>query len=394
MTIAADIHLRRLGGARGGPGFRPESDSVGVIDNARLKSSAEALEFRMARFAPKSRLSASQQKLAAEARVALSLLVERGSDAKLTKMQSLLLEAVAEADGSRPALLVRGGRVEPNDSAAGMFAQDLQTHQTELSAAIMSTGRILVGGMLAGTGWMMDKRHVVTNRHVAEKFAVDKAAPATPVRENADVWIDFLGEVDNPETHRFRLKRIVYWGLETTTDENGFNVLDLAILEIEPGEGVPPVMELAGLGSGPQRNDRVYVVGYPSATHYSGLPRKVLADLFGPTLGVKRLSPGEVAVRAGGVPLDNCKCCFVHDATTLGGNSGSPVVAVGDDGRLRAVGLHFGGREVVLAADGSKLGEGANYALAFAKFKDDVTGAIEAALRTKSAPAPSTQTAT
>ena len=75
----------------------------------------------------------------------------------------------------------------------------------------------------------------------------------------------------------------------------------------------------------------VATVGYPAAD--SRIPEhELMSRLFGDKYNVKRLAPGQVQRLADGLVL--------HDCSTLGGNSGSPVLAL-DTGEV--VGLHFGG---------------------------------------------------
>lgn len=89
----------------------------------------------------------------------------------------------------------------------------------------------------------------------------------------------------------------------------------------------------------------VVIVGYPArqatlprapdgSVDRQGLDR--LQALFGADYGTKFFSPGQVKVSPAAVPITS-----FHDATTLGGSSGSLVATI--DAPLRAVGLHFGG---------------------------------------------------
>jgi len=103
--------------------------------------------------------------------------------------------------------------------------------------------------------------------------------------------------------------------------------LDLALLRIEPVDPAPspfvPRATAADAGT------PVATIGYPAEDprnpYFVGL-------LFGASLGVKRVAPGEVTEARGSK--------LFHDCTTLGGNSGSPVLAL-DDGGL--VGVHTDG---------------------------------------------------
>jgi hypothetical protein len=68
--------------------------------------------------------------------------------------------------------------------------------------------------------------------------------------------------------------------------------------------------------------------------------RKIYRALFGNLYGVKRFAPGTVHQPLGTLTGDTRNWVFGHDATTLGGSSGSPVVGF-VDGKLAAFGLHF-----------------------------------------------------
>ena len=64
-------------------------------------------------------------------------------------------------------------------------------------------------------------------------------------------------------------------------------------------------------------------------------------QIFGMRYGVRYLSPGLVASDADELGLGTRRWSFAHDATSLGGNSGSCVLSCDDD--LAVVGLHFAG---------------------------------------------------
>src|SRR5262249_32635808 len=68
----------------------------------------------------------------------------------------------------------------------------------------------------------------------------------------------------------------------------------------------------------------------------------LLELLFKSTYGCKRLAPGLVTTVAESLAASPHAWALGHDATTLGGNSGSVVLVVGRE-RI-AAGLHYGGR--------------------------------------------------
>ena len=70
--------------------------------------------------------------------------------------------------------------------------------------------------------------------------------------------------------------------------------------------------------------------------------REGLTGGFTKRYGVKRLSPGRIMETAGRLAGDSYDRVFTHDASTLGGASGS-VVAHLNGADLLVVGIHFGG---------------------------------------------------
>jgi glutamyl endopeptidase len=127
-----------------------------------------------------------------------------------------------------------------------------------------------------------------------------------------------------------------------------FDGLDLAVLELEPvpGQSFPPPIPVArgddpltrgGLAS---MRRGVYLVGYPGSEH-STTP-DLFATLFAGVKSFKRLAPGQIMDAPGQVPHDPRGWVLTHDASTLGGNSGSALVDFDGDGRT-VLGLHFAG---------------------------------------------------
>jgi hypothetical protein len=175
----------------------------------------------------------------------------------------------------------------------------------------------------------------VTNRHVASEFAARENGGfaflqnfgAPPV--SADV--DWRHEHEQVEESRFRVREVIW--IEPPRS------VDVALLRLaeegEDGEAAPSVIDLmsddefgqAAVGSW------VAVIGYPA--HDSRNDAADQQRIFDGIYNMKRLAPGQVtAVVAQDV--------LHHDATTLGGNSGSVVVDL-ESGK--ALALHFGGIE-------------------------------------------------
>jgi hypothetical protein len=207
-----------------------------------------------------------------------------------------------------------------------------------LEGIIPSAGRIdLRNHRLdwVGTAWMVAPGVAVTNRHVASEFATREddgfaflqnfgAPPVSAI-------VDWRHEHQQVEESRFRVREVIW------IEPSGS--VDVALLrlaeESEDGEAAPSVIDLmsehefdqAGVGSW------VAVIGYPA--HDSRNDAADQQRIFDGIYNMKRLAPGQVtAVTA--------QDLLHHDATTLGGNSGSVIVDL-ESGK--ALALHFGGIE-------------------------------------------------
>jgi|GEM_PF-1355036 len=195
-------------------------------------------------------------------------------------------------------------------------------------------------GKSCGTGWFVTPELMVTNRHVVAalldiplygnwkgELADARDAANETWKANPDVrpvW----DPGDNPPTEagpRGRITEIV--GLHP--------VHDLALLHIA---GVPDaedrVLHIAGEAPDPVDGAEIYVPGYPVVGDGLGLHPALVKILFGGTSAtiIKRLAPGRLT-KLDGLYLR-------HDATTLGGSSGSPMLSLTSH---RVVGLHFSG---------------------------------------------------
>ena len=250
------------------------------------------------------------------------------------------LEAIIERF-TRPVYLVqRSTFTVPPDS----FPNSEEIHsrlglaKTRLEARIPSAGRIDVRNHRldwVGTCWVVAQDILVTNRHVAREFATEGDGGFV-FRQNfgrppVKASVDWRHEHQQPDESVFRIQEVLW----IEPDDS----VDVALLRVsatgEAGEAVPGVVELmtreevdaTGVGAW------VGVVGYPAFD-----TRNDVADqqrIFDGVYNAKRLAPGQVTAVAGTDLLH-------HDATTLGGNSGSVIVEL-ESGK--AIGLHFGGIE-------------------------------------------------
>src|SRR5262249_41158130 len=87
-----------------------------------------------------------------------------------------------------------------------------------------------------------------------------------------------------------------------------------------------------------QLQQTIFIIGYPGNPGFATYTPTLLEQLFQSTFGYKRIAPGVVV----GSQVEVAEWTMAHDATTLGGNSGSIVLVAGRE--HIAAGLHYGGR--------------------------------------------------
>jgi endonuclease G, mitochondrial len=247
------------------------------------------------------------------------------------------LEAIVRRAG-RPPLLVINNTVllEPLID----FPEDMNQKIAATQGITASVGRVeFVNAAQAwgGTGWVVDKKDdghlVLTNRHVAQIIArrladgraVFLRSPVTGVRYGARV--DFNREEGAlPQNARQALAiEIVYLAEDAAAD--------MALLKVrKSGDAdwiMPDPVPLAQRDASTE--EIVALIGFPAFD--SRNDRTAMDDYFHDLYDVKRFAPGKILERSAGAILS-------HDCTSLGGNSGSPLLSLD---QKAAVGLHFAG---------------------------------------------------
>src|SRR6476659_7409385 len=145
-----------------------------------------------------------------------------------------------------------------------------------------------------------------------------------------DAAIDFKRQVDAPDD-----ERTAY--LSVRAVEMIHPYWDMALLRVD---GLPTDRMLRLSVKSPEEllDRNVVVIGYPAKDERNDV---ALQDrIFNRTYNVKRLQPGVIRARAKIQSFENTVNALTHDASTLGGNSGSAVIEV-DTGEV--VALHFAG---------------------------------------------------
>ena len=165
----------------------------------------------------------------------------------------------------RPVLAVVGGvpQIQFTDGESEVWRSRLQASSDRLQRASRAVGRIDVIGLpqfeYVGTGWLVERNTIATNRHVARefgrqirgRFAFKNGSGARPIRAS----IDFLEEIGRPERLEFQIVEILH-----IEDEKG---PDFALLRVEETSGgrelaAPiPLAAVARPAGAANRGDRV-----------------------------------------------------------------------------------------------------------------------------------------
>jgi endonuclease G len=248
---------------------------------------------------------------------------------EITPSEMFGLEAIV-LPKNRPVAFVRGNSYDDLDGPWVSLNDDVVKRR--IASLLPLIGRVEVPSSpilpYAGTGFVVGQGLIATNRHVAQLFS--QGLGLTIRYRAGDAAIDFKRQVDAPDDERaaYLAVRAVemihpYW--------------DMALLRVD---GLPTDRMLRLSVKSPEEllDRNVVVIGYPARDERNDV---ALQDrIFNRTYNVKRLQPGVIRTRAQVRSFENTVNALTHDASTLGGNSGSAVIEI-DTGEV--VALHFAG---------------------------------------------------
>lgn len=251
--------------------------------------------------------------------------VERGE--ALSEQEQIRLEAVVLPD-LRPAFDIEADSFPPLPENWSR----LNDRKSTLTPLIKGVGRVDLTGhpslTIAGTASVVASDLLMTNRHVAEHFA-DASGAELRFKPGMSASIDLKQEVGNTSS-------IV---LQVVAPAVILHTWDIALLRVT---GFPTgVTPLPFSADAPAAVDGrlAAVVGYPLMDDSSSILDQI--RIFRGVFFKKRLMPGTLrgfrTIESFGTPVS----ALMHDCTTLGGNSGSPVLDV-ESGAV--AGIHFAGK--------------------------------------------------
>jgi serine protease len=289
--------------------------------------------------------------------VAMVKLGRDGAEAALDRDDRVGLEAVIRLSG-RPSILIKDGDLDldSTDPDLGPWQGTILLARDGMKHTIRSVGRIDRSGFHIGTGFVVAPGLVMTNRHVLQAIAHEAASSNGTGRWTmlgGTSTIDFAVEYGSTRTSQFTITGVTFCGPTPIGNTLDVAKLDLALLSVEPansaGDELPEPLPLTRNPAAGRQMGEVYMVGYPARP--SALPSgrgaedgqlvDTLKRIFRMRYGYKRLALGSITHPLGQVPNDPVPWAIGHDATTLGGNSGSCVVGLSEEGTV--LGLHFGG---------------------------------------------------
>jgi hypothetical protein len=272
-------------------------------------------------------------------------------------------EAMVAIDGSRAAVYVRDGFVDLTDPKLieSGWQDEVSSNEGDIRKFIAASGRIIRGpdrsaNQVYGSAWMLTDGRVATARHVLEEMAIEVGGKWF-LKDM--FYVDFAVEADraiNPNAV-FRIEGVDWASPDVIAGMVDPGHLDAAILKLVPVDNRPfpdPVPLTTDANAQPVLDAEWFInVGHPAQPWGAWLvdtddgndktiSKALVFALIGDKFGVKRLSPGKIDFKPGLFPGDDAtKHVFTHDATTLGGSSGSSLLSL--TGGPSVCGLHFAG---------------------------------------------------
>ena len=245
------------------------------------------------------------------------------------------LEAIVHRK-NRPSHRVYGKKFDAFPGEFSFITEDPKT-RNRIRNTFPAVGRIDITDLstYAGTGFVVGQNLVMTNRHVAMEFTTGVGRGKRVKILDLRAEVDFDDEPSFEQEDGFVLHECVmvhpYW--------------DMALFKADLPDIEPLRFSTTTYPTLRKHKQAVVAIGYPAFDDRNG--RKAQKEIFGDQYEVKRIAPGRVSLQKRQVSskwLSSPVAALTHDASTLGGNSGSAIIDV-ESGTVAA--LHFGGRYLI-----------------------------------------------
>lgn len=256
--------------------------------------------------------------------------------------------AIIRGDGSRPALEVgvlpelhpvldAKSRPDGSPQAAGIWSDEIAAARDSLLRAARAVGRVIPGEaqqgrdapvpQYVGTAFVVAPRLAVTVSYVADALLRGNRLPGS-AEGGPRGWLDLD---DEPGTSG---RRLAITGVHRVHPYWRF-----IFLTLDQEVGADSILGIAKAEAIDRPSDRnICVIGFPAFDTRSD--PTMIASLFGNRFNIKRLMPGRI------VGMDHSRAgefspMILHDASTLGGTGGAPLIDLASG---LAIGINFSGQ--------------------------------------------------
>jgi V8-like Glu-specific endopeptidase len=344
-----EFHPAR-GGLEGALESVAESAPAGDEAVERIRRAKEAMiQLIKDQYGGDGALLDAAKRIAITGEEAVGILAE--PQAKPTLDQFSALETIVAFDGTRPSFLLKDNAIDFDSSFNKGDWQDVLNSRLSMIAEYAScVGRVEMGEVHIGTAFLVAPTLAFTNRHVAQ--AIARFGDSQMVIKHG-IHLDFGREEWNGKKSydRRNVEAVLFAGKDKIVPPINHNKLDLAIIRVSAsqlgGAAAQRFRPLADMTKTEFEDaGAIATIGYPGGpAEY--VPQELQTE-FGSVLrrllegdgGAKRFAPGKPMTDVDETGF--ASWTVAHDASTINGNSGSPVAVLGSD-KVKSVGIHYGG---------------------------------------------------